>query len=108
MAYGKIYFENPRTGQMKEAPVGFSWTVFFFNALPALFRGHWVGFLIMLICALLTFGLSGLVFMFIYNKMYVKHLISEGYKAKSGTADLDFFQQKMNLTLPRFDPKPLS
>ena len=103
MAHAKIYFENPRTGQMKEAPVGFSWTVLFFNALPALFRGHWVGFFIMLICSLLTFGLSGLVFIFIYNKMYVKHLISEGYKAKGATADLDYLQQKMGILLPRFE-----
>lgn len=88
---------------MKEAPIGFSWTVLFFNALPALFRGHWSGFLIMVICAFLTFGLSGLVFMFIYNKMYVKHLIGEGYKAKSATADLDYLQQKLGLPLPMFE-----
>lgn len=102
MAYAKIYFENPRTGQMKEAPLGFSWTVLFFNALPPLFRGHWVGFAILAICALLTFGLSGLVFMFIYNKMYIKHLISEGYKAKGGTEDLESLERKIGLRLPRF------
>lgn len=103
MAYAKIFFENPKTGQMKEAPVGFSWTVLFFNALPSLFRGHWSGFAIQLICALLTFGLSGLVFMFIYNKMYVKHLISEGFKAKNGSSDLDYIQQKIGLQLPRLE-----
>jgi hypothetical protein len=101
MAYARIYFENPQTGQMKEAPVGFSWTVMFFNALPPLFRGHWAGFAILAICALLSFGLSGLVFMFIYNRMYIRHLISEGYKARNASADLDFLQQRLNLPLPR-------
>lgn len=101
MAYAKIYFENRHTGQVKEAPVGFSWTVLFFGFFPALFRGHWAGFVILLLAAILTFGLSGLIFMFIYNKMYIKHLISEGYKAKSGTADLDFLQQKTGLKIPR-------
>ena len=104
MAYAKIYFENPHTGQVKEAPVGFSWTVFFFGFFPPLFRGHWGGFAIILLAALVTVGLSNLVFMFIYNRMYIKHLISEGYKAKSASADLDFIQQKLGSQIPRLAP----
>ena len=102
MAHSQITFENPQTGQIKQAPAGFSWTVLFFGALPALFRGHWVGFFIMLICALITFGLSTLVFMFIYNKMYINHLIGEGYKAKTGSAELDYIEGKIGMQLPRF------
>lgn len=101
MAHAKIYFENPHTGQVREAPVGFSWTVFFFGFFPPLFRGHWAGFAILLIAAIVTFGLSGLIFMFIYNKMYIKYLISDGFKAKSATADLDYLQQKLGLQIPR-------
>jgi hypothetical protein len=65
MANNTIYFENPRTGQMKEAPVGFSWTTLLFGPLPMLFRGNWKWFAITLILALITAGLSSLVFMFI-------------------------------------------
>lgn len=101
MAYAKIYFENPHTGQVKEAPVGFSWTVFFFGFFPPLFRGHWAGFFIILLSAMVTVGLSNFVFIFIYNKMYIKHLISEGYKAKNASADLDFIQQKFGSQIPR-------
>ena len=104
MAYAKIYFENPNTGQIKEAPVGFSWTVFFFGFFPSLFRGHWAGAIIIFLCALITVSLSNFVFMFIYNKMYIKHLISEGYKAKNATADLDFIQQKFGSQIPRLPP----
>jgi len=43
--------------------------------------------------------------MFIYNKMHVRHLISDGYVAKNATADLDFLQQRMNLILPRSSPE---
>lgn len=101
MAHSKIYFENPHTGQLKEAPVDFSWTVFFFGFFPALFRGHWVGFAILLLAAVITVGLSNLIFMFIYNKMYIKYLISEGFKAKSASADLDYLQQELGIQLPR-------
>ena len=83
MAYTSIMFENPNTGAIKEAPVGFSWTVLFFGFFPPLFRGDWKWAAIMLILALITFNLSGLVFMFIYNKLYIKDLIGSGFKAKS-------------------------
>ena len=68
MAYDTIYFQNSQTGQIREAPVGFSWTVLFFSWFPPMFRSDWKWTLIMLLCALVTWGLSGLVFMFIYNK----------------------------------------
>jgi hypothetical protein len=101
LAYAKIYFENSHTGQVKEAPVGFSWTVLLFGFFPPLFRAHWGGFVIILLAALITFGLSNLVFMFIYNRIYIKHLISEGYKAKSASANLDFIQKQFGSQIPR-------
>ena len=72
MAFTKIIFKNPNTGAIKEAPVGFSWTVFFFGFIPALFRADWKWAAIMFLLAMFTFGLSNLVFMFIYNKLYVR------------------------------------
>jgi len=41
MAYTTITFENPRTEHIKQAPVGFSWTVLLFGFFPRLFRGDW-------------------------------------------------------------------
>jgi hypothetical protein len=67
-------------GQMKEGKDGFSWTTFFFGVFPALFRGDWKYFGIMLFAALISLGFSWLVFPFIYNKLYMKDLIQSGYK----------------------------
>lgn len=76
---GKLSFKNPQNGNLREAPIGFSWTTFFFGFFPALLRGHWKGFFAMLLIAVISFGLALYVFPFLYNKYYVKHLIKEGY-----------------------------
>jgi len=101
MAYTKIVFENPKTGYIKEAPVGFSWTVLFFGFFPPLFRGDWKWGVIFFLLALLTWGLSNLIFMFIYNKLYIKDLIGSGFKAKSiETGSLQEASGKLAINLP--------
>lgn len=86
MASNTIYFENPGNGFKKEAPVGFSWTVLFFGFFPPILRSHWSWGLVLLLLTIITAGIAhfviGIVCSFIYNKAYIKHLISTGYKAK--------------------------
>ena len=104
MAYTTIMFENPNTGAMKEAPVGFSWTTFFFGFFPALFRGDWKWAIIMFILAMFTMGLSGLIFMFIYNKLFIQDLIGSGFKAKSiASEDKDFAAGELGMQIPRLE-----
>ena len=104
MAFTSIMFENPHTGAIKEAPVGFSWTTLFFGFFPALFRGDWKWAIIQLLIALFTAGLSGLVFMFIYNKLYIEELIGSGYKAKSiSSGDMNFAAGKLGIQIPQLE-----
>ena len=101
MAYTKITFENPVSGQIREAPIGFSWTVLFFGFFPPLFRGDWKWAVIMFFLAMLTMGISNLVFMFIYNNFYVKDLIGSGYKAKSiESGDMTEASTKIGINIP--------
>lgn len=76
----KVNLVNNNGGKMK-VKVGFSWTMFFFGVFVPLFRGDIKWFLITLIAGAMTLGLSNLVFMFIYNGLYIKDRIKEGYKA---------------------------
>lgn len=100
MAYATVFFKNPHTGQMRAAPVGFSWTTFFFGFFPAILRGHWSMGLLMIPLALVTLGLSGLYFSFAYNKIYLNHLMNEGYLATGSTMPLELIGQKIKRAIP--------
>lgn len=72
---------HERTNLTKQVKVGFSWTTLFFGFFPALFRGDFKWAIIQCLLNICTFGVSSLVFAFIYNKIYVTELIEKGYKA---------------------------
>ena len=101
MANGAITFENKNTGAIKVAPVGFSWTSFFFSGIPALMRGHVGMGVIQILLSIFTASLSNFVFGFIYNKMYIKHMISEGAKMSSATLSDDALKAKLGLDVPK-------
>lgn len=79
MALKTRILKNPRTGEIKKAPKGFSWTTLFFGVFVPLIRGDFKWAIIMFLSALLTVGLSWLVFPFIYNRLYYNDLISKGF-----------------------------
>ena len=71
---------NHRTGARVEVKEGFSWTTLFFGVFVPLARRDWGWAIIMFITALITFGLSWLVMPFIYNKIYIKGLLKDGFE----------------------------
>ncbi len=102
MAYATIVFENPLTGSVKPAPVGFSWTVFFLGFFPPLLRGDFKWAVLIIVLNLVTFGLAPLYFIFAYNRLYIKDLIAAGYQAKSVEGgSITEIAQKLNLNIPQ-------
>lgn len=79
-----VQMVNPTTGEVVTGYRGFSWTCFFFGPFPALFRGHFIGFLVMLVLAIPTMGLSWLVFIFSYNGWYYNRLVKIGFVPQFG------------------------
>ena len=101
MAFSKVNLKHPQLEITKQAPVGFSWTVFFFSFFPPLFRGDFKWGIIILILQLITFGLSALVFMFIYNKLYIQSLLEQGYTSVDSDAVLSPIEANLGMKIPR-------
>lgn len=91
MAYTKISLTNGL--EVKTAPIGFSWTVFFFGGFPCLFRHDWVWAICLFIASALTSGIAAVVAAFFYNKIYVKSLLNSGWKIRQ--IPLDVTEEKL-------------
>ncbi|MBF0775524.1 hypothetical protein BVE84_04085 [Streptococcus azizii] len=85
-------------GQMKQVPVGFSWTALLFGFFVPLFRQDWKWAGIMLGVGIVLGALSnslnipysvlgvGVVWGMLYNKLHIKELLAKGW---TPATDLD-------------------
>ncbi|AVQ21702.1 HrgC protein [Fusobacterium necrophorum subsp. funduliforme] len=69
-----------KNGALKKSCVGFSWTTFFFGFFVPLFRGDAMWFIVMLILNICTLCVAQLILSFLYNSIYTKNLLRDGYK----------------------------
>lgn len=75
-------------GVVKKAPIGFSWTTFFFGFFVPLFRSDFKWALIMFFSMIIiggaTYGIGGIILGIIfsvkYNEWYLNDLKDNGYK----------------------------
>lgn len=90
----KVSLKNS-AGVSKNVKVGFSWTTFFFGFFPALIRGDLKWAIIMLILSVtvgiftIGFGawIPGIIFSFVYNKIYIKELLEKGYAPENESVE---------------------
>ena len=74
----KVYMRNS-IGVVKQVKLGFSWTMLFFGIFVPLFRGDLKWTVLSLILVIITSGLAWFVLPFIYNKLYIKSLLENGW-----------------------------
>ena len=114
MAHSKLYMEHIQTGLIKEAPVGFSWTSFFFGLFVPAVRQDWVTAIVLVAvtCGLSVFGLPfvvGICQSFFYNSYYIQKLVEKGYAVRDSEGmPLDMIQQKLGMRLPMIDKTTLT
>lgn len=61
---------------------------------------------ILVLAGLATFRLSGIVFAFMYNRMYVNYLVGEGFKVAGASADTRRLSLRLRMNLPLDPTKP--
>jgi hypothetical protein len=77
MAFAKVTMTNGI--EIKQVPLGFSWTTFFWGGWPAIFRQDWLWGILLILGCIFTYGVAGIVCSFFYNKNYAKRLFEQGY-----------------------------
>ena len=75
----KISLINNVTREIREVPVGYSWTTLFFGFFPALFRSDYKWAFIQFVAEAITGGLAQIFFSFTYNKYHINELINKGF-----------------------------
>ena len=78
-----VVLTQSQSGTVKQVKLGFSWTTLFFGLFVPLVRGDIKWAAIMFVLAFLSFGLSWLVFPFLYNKVHTRALLESGYAART-------------------------
>lgn len=95
----KVYLRN-YTGVVKQVKLGFSWTMLFFGILVPLFRGDLKWTVLSLILVIVTSGLAWFVLPFIYNRLYIKSLLENGWIPADETSRNAMLAK--NLPVPRY------
>lgn len=68
---------------VEECKIGYSWTTLFFGFITPIFRNDFRGCGLMLILTLIVPYVQLLVVPFIYNRLYIKGLLTKGYEPLS-------------------------
>ena len=93
----QIPLKHPETGIVKKGLYGFSWTTFFFGGFPALCRGDIFIGLALIVVTILTCGLAGIIWAFVYNRKYTLGLIEKGYVLAGSDAENALAKQKLGI-----------
>ena len=102
MASNRIFLVNPRTGQSRDLPVGYSWTCLWFGCIPLMFRSAWKWVVISVVLYFFTLGFAFLVIPFFVNKKCIEDAINDGFVVKAvmkGT--IEELEESLGMTLPR-------
>ena len=85
------------SGIAKSGYVGFSWTYLLFGWFVPVIRGELGIGSLHLVITFVSFGLSQLVFPFLYNRQYMNRMLTTGWALDSNDPNYDIAREKLNI-----------
>jgi len=93
----KVRIIHTVSGIGKNGYVGYSWTYLLFGWFVPVIRGELLIGVLHLIITLVSFGLSQLIFPFLYNRQYMNRMLTSGWVLDSADPNYDLARQKLNI-----------
>jgi len=85
------------SGMVKVGYVGFSWTYLVFGWFVPVVRGELGVGVLHLVITLVSFGLSQLIFPFLYNRQYMVRMLTSGWELDANDINYDLACRKLNI-----------
>ena len=95
----KVRIIHEASGIAKDGYVGFSWTYLLFGWFVPVIRGEVGVGLIHLVITFVSFGLSQLIFPFLYNRQFMNRMLTSGWALDSSDPNYELARQKLNIVL---------
>jgi hypothetical protein len=95
----KVRIIHEASGIAKDGYIGFSWTYLLFGWFVPVIRGEIGVGLIHLAITFVSFGLSQLIFPFLYNRQYMNRMLTSGWTLDSSDPNYELARQKLNIII---------
>lgn len=88
------------SGMVKDGYVGYSWTYLVFGWFVPVVRGELGVGLLHLVITMVSFGLSQLIFPFLYNRQYMVRMLTSGWELDVTDPNYELARRKLNIKSP--------
>ena len=93
----KVRIIHSVSGIAKNGYVGYSWTYLLFGWFVPVVRGELGVGVLHLVITLVSFGLSQLIFPFLYNRQYMNRMLTSGWVLDDTDPNYDLARVKLNI-----------
>jgi CHASE2 domain-containing sensor protein len=93
----KVRIIHSVSGIAKSGYVGFSWTYLLFGWFVPVIRGELGIGVLHLVITFVSFGLSQLIFPFLYNRQYMNRMLTAGWALDTNDPNYDVAKEKLDI-----------